>query len=148
MTWETDIEHLKYRIADGLETMNEKITVTDFRFKTTDERTIIQPPMSISFYSFHFLIRWLAEYKVKTVGIVESARTTYVTYNDPDSENLIGQTEKGQKFFISLMEDYSKRQFLRINRNIKTIQEFDILTIKPSWRMARKNGQAQRCNRI
>ena len=49
LTWEADIEHLRYRRAEGLETMNEKITVTDFRFKTIDERTIILPPMSISF---------------------------------------------------------------------------------------------------
>jgi hypothetical protein len=130
LTWETDIEHLKYKMTDGLETMNEKLKVTDFQFKTLDQKTIIQPPTSISFYSFHFLVQWLTEYKINTVGVVEAVQTVYTTYNDPNSENLIGQTSKGKKFFISLMEDYSKRQFLRINRDIKTIDDYDVLAIK------------------
>jgi len=130
MTWETDIEHLKYKVTDGLETMNEKLDVTDFQFKTIDQKTIIQPPTSISFYSFHFLVQCLTEDKIKTVGIVETARTAYTTYNDPDSENLIGQTDRGKRFFISLMEDYSKTQFLRMNKDIKTNDDYDVLTIK------------------
>ena len=130
LTWEADIEHLKFKMTDGLETMNEKLRITDFHFKTFDQRTIIQPPTSISFYSFHFLVQWLTEEKIKTIGIVETARTAYTTYNDKDSENLIGQTDKGKKFFISLMEDYSKTQFLRVNRDIKTNDEYDVLTIK------------------
>jgi hypothetical protein len=130
LTWETDIEHLKYKMTDGLETMNEKLQVTDFKFSTIDHRTIIQPPTSISFYSFHFLIQWLTEYKINTVGVVETVQTVYTTYNDPNSENLIGQTSKGKRFFISLMDDYSKRQFLRINRDIETIADYDVLAIK------------------
>lgn len=130
MTWETEIEHLKYKLLDGLETMNEKLHVTDFEFTTIDNRTVIQPPTSISFYSFHFLVQWLAEHKVKTLGIVETVRTAYTTYNDPYSENLIGQTDKGKKFFISLMEGYSKTQFLRINRDILTNEDYDVVTIK------------------
>jgi hypothetical protein len=130
LTWETDIEHLKSKMTDGLATMNEKLNVTNFQFIAIDQRTIIQPPTSISFYSFHFLVQSLTEEKIQTLGIVETVRTAYTTYNDPDSENLIGQTNRGKKFFISLMEDYSKTQFLRINRNIRTNKDYDILTIK------------------
>jgi hypothetical protein len=130
LTWETDIEHLKSKMTDGLATMNEKLDVTNFQFIAIDQRTIIQPPTSISFYSFHFLVQSLTEEKIQTLGIVETVRTAYTTYNDPDSENLIGQTNRGKKFFISLMEDYSKTQFLRINRNIRTNKDYDILTIK------------------
>ena len=55
LTWEIDIEHLKYKLADGLKTMNEKLEVADFQFMTIEQRTIVQPPTSISFYSFHLL---------------------------------------------------------------------------------------------
>ena len=130
LTRETDIEHLKYKMSDGLETMNEKIKVTDFQFKIMVQRTIIQPPTSISFYSFHFLVQWLTEEKINTIGIVETRRTAYTTYNDPGSENLIGQTDKGSKFFISLMEDYSTTQFLRVNSDIKTNDDYDVFKIK------------------
>jgi hypothetical protein len=130
LTRETDIEHLKSKLTDGLEAINEKLDISDFQFITTDQKTIVQPPTSVSFYSFHFLVQWLTEYKIETVGMVETARTVYTIYNDPDSENLIGQTDKGKKFFISLTEDYSKRQFLRINRDIKTIDDYDVLAIK------------------
>jgi hypothetical protein len=130
LTWETNIEYLKSKMTDGLETMNEKLDVTDFQFSTMDHRIIIYPPTWISFYAFHFLVQWLTDHNIKTIGVVETARTAYTIYNDPDSENLIGQTNRGQKFFISLIEDYSKTQFLRINRNIKTNEEYNVLTIK------------------
>jgi len=112
--------------------MNENLDLNDFHFATTNQKTIIQPPTSISFYSFHFLIQWLTLNKIPTVGIVETGRTVYTAYNDSDSENLIGQANKGKKFFISLMEDHSSRQFLRINREIKTIDEYDVFTLKSS----------------
>lgn len=130
VTWETDIDHLKSKLTEGLKLMNEKLKTQDFKFVKLGDKTIIQPPTSISFYSFHFLVQSLAEHKVKTLGVVETARTIYTTYNDPNSENLIGQTDKGKKFFISLMEDYSKRQFLRVNRDIVTSEEFDVSKIK------------------
>lgn len=130
LTWGQDIDHLEDKLTDALETMNEKLKVNDFHFTPLDDKVIIHPPTSISFYSFHFLVQWLAEYKIKTLGVVETARTVYTVYNDPNSENLIGRTDKGKQFFISLMEDYSKRQFLRINHSIETIDAFDVLRIK------------------
>lgn len=132
LIWETDMEQIKYKMTDRLRTMSEKLHVTDFQFKTIDGRTIIQPPTSISFYTFHFLVQWFTKHNIKTVGIVETDATTYTTYNDLDSEHLIGQTDEGKTFFISLMDDHSRKQFLRINTDIKTIEEFDVLTIK-SW---------------
>jgi hypothetical protein len=83
LTWETDLDHLKHELTEGLELMNEKLMTQDFKFVTLGDKTIIQPPTSISFYSFHFLVQSLAEHKVKTLGVVETARTIYTTYNDP-----------------------------------------------------------------
>lgn len=125
-----DIEHLKASVTNGLQTINEKLTADNFQFRAIDHRTIIQPPEIVSFYTFHFLIQWLADHKLETIGIVETTRLVYSVYNDPDSENLIGKTGLGKRFFISLMEDYSKKQFLRINKDIRTIRDYDVLTIK------------------
>ena len=130
LTWEADAEHVKYKLTEGLEALDQKLDVAGFRFVTIDQRTVVYPPTPISFYSFHFLIEWLMEFKVETIGLVETTRSAYTAYNDPGSENLIGQTDKGKRFFISLMEDYSKRQFLRINRDIKIIEDFDVAKIK------------------
>ena len=132
LTWEDDIAHLKSNIAEGLETMNEQLDVDTFQFKPIDKRIVVEPPTLISFYAFHFLLQWLAGNKIKTIGVVESAGTTYTTYDDPDSENVIGETDRGDKFFITLMEDYSDIQFLRINRDIETIKGYDVLSIKNS----------------
>jgi hypothetical protein len=130
LTWETDIDHLRSKLTEGLELMNEKLKSHNFQFVALGDKIIIQPPTSISFYSFHFLVQSFAEYKIRTIGVVETLRTTYTAYNDPNSENLIGQTDKGKKFFISLMEDYSKRQFLRVSRDIVTSEEFDVSKVK------------------
>lgn len=130
LTWETDLDHLKLKLTDGLELMNEKLKAHDFQFIALGDKTIIQPPASISFYSFHFLVQSLAVDNIRAAGVVETGRTIYTTYNDPNSENLIGQTDKGKKFFITLMEDYSKRQFLRVNQDIATSEDFDVFKIK------------------
>lgn len=130
VTWETDIEHLESKLTEGLELMNEKLKPCNFQFVAFGDKTIIQPPTSISFYSFHFLVQSFAENEIRAIGVVETMRTIYTTYNDPNSENLIGQTDKGKKFFISLMEDYCRRQFLRLNRDIVTSEEFDVSKIK------------------
>lgn len=140
LTWENDIDHLEVMLTVALKTMNEKLKTKDFQIETLGDKTIIQPPASISFYSFHFLVRCLTEQGVKTLGVVETTRTIYTTYNDPNSVNLIGQTDKGKKFFISLMEDYSQRQFLRLNRDIQTINEFEVVRIKSEIAQIRQQG--------
>lgn len=139
LTWETDAEHLKYKLTEAFGTLEEKLDITHFQFTTTAQKIIIHPPPSISFYSFHYLVQWLTEFKINTVGIVETPRTVYTTYNDPDSENLIGETDKEKRFFISLMEDYSRRQFLRMNRDIKTIDAYNVSAIKGS--LAQPTGE-------
>ena len=150
LTWETDVEHLKYKLEEALKTIDEKLDLTGFRFATIGQKTIIHPPASISFYSFHYLVQWLTTYKVNTIGIVETTRTVYTVYNDPDSENLIGETGKGKRFFISLMEDYSRRQFLRINRDIKTIDAYRVSAIKESLAQphSEKTRQADTVSKI
>lgn len=137
LSWETDMANLKDKLKEGLEKSDAKQDVDEFQFTRVGERTVIQPPMSISFYSFHFLVQWLTDRKIKTVGIVETSRTAYTTYSDPNSEYLIGETSKGKRFFITLMEDYSKRQFLRLNKGIETIEEFGVERIREELRQGK-----------
>ena len=130
LIWESDVELLKSKIGDGLKTINAPLDITVFQFRPIDERTIVQAAASISFYAFHFLIQWLGRNQIKTIGLVESGSTTYTTYNDPDTENLIGETDTERKFFISLKDDFSETQFLRMNEDVKTIEGYDVLSVK------------------
>jgi hypothetical protein len=130
LTWEKDIDHLKEKLNDGFDAENVRLSANNFQFIPLGNKTIIRPPESISFYMFHFLLQWFSAYKIQSVGIVETARASYTAYNDPNSEYIIGQTDSGQKFFISLTDDYSKRQFLRINKSIQTFDDFDIARLQ------------------
>ena len=130
IVWQTDTEYLRNLLTELPGRSNDKIRVADFHFTGVRHMTIMQPPSSISFYLFHYLIQRLSDHKIKTVGLVETTHTAYTTYSDPDSENLIGETDAGKRFYISLLDDYSKRQFLRVNRDIITNPEFEMLKIK------------------
>ena len=130
LTWGNDTGLLKSKLADGLKALNEDLDITAFQFTIMDEKTVVQPPKSVTFFTFHFLVRWLARRNIKTIGFVEAELTTYTTYSDPKSDALIGETDKPEKFFISLREDYSKTQFLRINSSIKTVEEYNVAAIE------------------
>lgn len=54
----------------------------------------------------------------------------YSFYSDPDSENLIGRTDKGAGFYISLLEDYGAKPFLRMSKYIVTSDAFDVESLK------------------
>ncbi len=130
LTWETNQQRLLDKVEEGLALMNETLTTKEFSLMEIHNKTMIQPPISISFHSFHFLVQFLNSEKTKSIGIVETTRTTYTVYNDPESENLIGQTDKGLKFYISLMEDHERLQFLRISEGIVALDEFDVRKVK------------------
>jgi hypothetical protein len=134
LVWETDIENLEEKLGAGLNACRGKIKASDFQFTVVDKKTFVQPPPSISFHTFHFLVQWLEQYRYTTVAIVETPWTAYTAYCDPNSENLIGQTSRDKKFFISLTEKYSKRQFLRLNRSIKTIDGFNVEQMREELR--------------
>src|SRR5262245_14199893 len=58
LAWETDIENLKEKLVKALDATNENISITDFQFTPLSKKTVVQPPASISFSAFHFLVRW------------------------------------------------------------------------------------------
>jgi len=120
----TKLAYFNYRLPKTLELFGGKETVADFQFKVCDKFTVMLPPQTIPFELFHFIVLDFADHRIETVGVVRTLRTAYTVYRDWDSEGLMGQTGKGTPFFITLTDNYSKRQFLRVNRNLKTNPEF------------------------
>lgn len=129
LVWDVPPNELSVKLKNALEATKEQHDLNEFHLSIAKDVTIVHPPNSISFYSFHFLVKLLGQHYLKAVGVAETTRTVYTTYNDPKSANLIGKTEDGKRFFISLKENYSKKQFLRIDRNIETLDHFDIQNI-------------------
>jgi hypothetical protein len=128
---DTDEPFLRKKITEGLETTDEQITADAFRFIIVEQKTIVIPPSGISFNGFNYLVQWMSEFKLHVVGIVETKRIAYTVYKSNDEEmDLIGETDKGEKFFISLEEDFTKRQFLRVSKNIETVEENYISKIR------------------
>lgn len=135
ITTGTDEGMVNIKISEALETTKEKLKINDFKFITTPaSQTITIPPTNISFYDFNYLVQLMTDGRVKTVGLVENNRLAYTVYNDPNTENLIGQTHNGEKFFVSLVDNFDKRQFLRINNEIETIEENTVSKIKNELR--------------
>jgi hypothetical protein len=130
VTTGTDVGMVKIKINESLETLDEKMKFDEFKFICAADHTIIIPPKNISFYNFNYLIQSMTDDPVKTVGLVEGKRLSYTVYNDRKTINLIGCTNKGEKFFISLFDNFTKKQFLRINDDIETIPEYDVFAIK------------------
>lgn len=76
----------------------------------------------IGFYGYNFLIQWLDEQMKgqEIVGYASNGRTKFLTISDKDGENeLIGRTNTGQNFWISMYDDLDNKQFLRLNREVK-----------------------------
>jgi hypothetical protein len=130
LTTGTDNEMVRTKVIEGIDSTNEKLKIEDFRFLNNAEQTITLPPADISFHDFNYLIQFLTDGPVKTVGLVENKRLAYTVYDDPDTTNLIGQTDQGEKFFISLADNFDKRQFLRIHDEIELVEEYNISRIK------------------
>jgi hypothetical protein len=130
LTTGTDEQMVKTKIIEGIESIDAEVRIEEFEFSSGVEQTITIPPKNISFHDFNYLVQWLTDGKVRTVGLVENKRMTYTVYDDPDTTNLIGQTDLGEKFFISLADNFNKRQFLRINDEIELVEEYNISRIK------------------
>jgi hypothetical protein len=130
LTTGTDEGMVKIKVTEGIESLNGKLKIEEFRFLSTSDLTTTIPPKDISFHDFNYLVQWLTDGKVRSVGLVEGKRLTYTVYDDPNTENLIGQTHTGETFFISLVDSFDKRQFLRINDEIEILEEYNIERIK------------------
>jgi hypothetical protein len=127
---EKDESKVKNEMKEALSTLAEKYKSIDFTFTRIKNELVIEPTIDIQFYEFHFLVQWLTEAKMETIGFVESEEITYSVYSDPNSINLIGQTDKGSKFFITLLEGYQDKQFISINKDIEINNEYDVDKIK------------------
>ena len=93
---------------------DESLKIEEFKFFPSGKYTITIPPGRISFHDFHKLIQYLTD-EVDTVGLVEGNELVYTGYTDPKTGMVIGQTDRGEKFFISILDDTDKKLFLRIN---------------------------------
>ncbi|HMG94000.1 MAG TPA: hypothetical protein VK589_28265 [Chryseolinea sp.] len=75
------------------------------------------------------MIQFLTD-EVNTVGLVEGDGLAFTVYEDPETSNLIGQTDQGEKFFISLVDNFDKKQFLRMNDELELLEEYSVSRIK------------------
>lgn len=133
LTMGTDVEAVKTEIIDVLDILDEELSIEEFRFLPTPKCIITIPPSHISFRDFNELIGWLTD-DVNTVGLVESKDLTYTVYEDESTTNLIGQTEQGEKFFISSIDKYGQKQFLRLNNEIELLEDYSVSRIKNDLR--------------
>lgn len=54
------------------------------------------------------------------VGLASNGRTRFLTISNPEGDNdLIGQTNTGKKFWVSMYDDLDNKQFLRMNNELK-----------------------------
>lgn len=130
LTTGTDTEMVKSKLLEGVDSTNLNCKFDDFRFLETSSQTITIPPSDISFHDFNYLVQLLTDGRVTTVGLIESKRTSFTVYDDPETTNLIGQTDQGEKFFISLVDNFDKSQFLRISDDIQIQEEYNLSRIK------------------
>ena len=130
LTMGTDVETVKAEIIDTLVLLDdETLRIEEFRFLRAPKFTITIPPTHISFHDFSELIQFLTD-EVNTVGLVEGDGLAFTVYEDPETSNLIGQTDQGEKFFISLVDNFDKKQFLRMNDELELLEEYSVSRIK------------------
>jgi hypothetical protein len=136
ITTGTDEGMVKIKIAHALESTNQKLTTAEFKFHSNEERTVTIPPEKITFHDFNYLIQYLTDGRVRTIGVVESKRIVFTVHQDPDTTNLIGETDKGEKFYISLEDNFDHKQFLRINNEIEVPEEYRVSAVRQSLTLA------------
>ena len=113
----------------------------DYQVYRTDKYSIIELP-NISFYGFNYMIQWLASFLKNTevYGFSDSGRSQFITYVDKKDENdLIGLTNTGKKFFVSLYDDLNKQQYLRLNQSIEVDTTYTTVSMKQLVIQAIKN---------
>lgn len=111
---------LEQQLKEADETCPE-VTIERSQVYRTESYSIIELP-SIGFYGFNFMIQWLTEFvkSVEVYGFANSGRSQFLTFVDKNSENdLIGLTNTGKKFFVSMYDDLDNKQFLRLNQSIE-----------------------------
>lgn len=130
LLWETNIGHIHEVLKQKAVNNSDRKTFTELKLRSLHDKTIIVPPSHISSETFHQVIQILYRAGINAVGLVETTRAAYTTYGDPNSDCLIGQTNKGDSFFILPSESFFDKQYLRISKHIPAIEGYDVATIK------------------
>lgn len=119
LTFSTEEEKVKQSIANGVASL-EEAALTNVTYFKSDYALVVRLPKLIDFYLFHYLLQWLDNESISNAGFVSGKSTEYVVYQDKNSlNNLIGETESGARFSVSLYHDYKESQYLMLDRNIK-----------------------------
>lgn len=116
----TKVQSIKEQLVESYDTCPE-VNIEGYTIIKTDKYSIIELPNS-GFYGFNFLLMWLKEnlHDTDVYGYATNKRSKFFIYVDPNTDNnLIGRTNKQQKFWVSMYEDLDTHQFLRINLRVR-----------------------------
>jgi hypothetical protein len=116
-------EFTRLKVIEAIKSTEERMPIDTFRFFSSEEQTVTIPPEKITFYDFNYLVLALTEGHVYTVGLVQGDRITFTVFDDPETGNLIGEADRGEKFFISMLDNFHKKQFLRLTDQVEISQE-------------------------
>jgi len=138
LTNEIDKNKIAASIQEASETIRE-LDISEHRINQSNGYSLIELP-NAGFYGFNFLIQWLTEELKGTevYGYASNNRTDFFLYQDPlTTNNLIGRTNKGKRFSVSMYDDLDKENALRMNERIKVDKEvttdfFSKLVVMPS----------------
>jgi hypothetical protein len=102
-----------------------EVNLEDHSIARTDSYSVIEIPRT-GFYGYNFMIQWLTNNFTKNqiVGLASNGRTRFLTISNTEGDNdMIGRTQTGKKFWVSMYDDLDKKQFLRINPELELNSE-------------------------
>ena len=102
-----------------------EVNLDQHSISRTDSYSVIEIPTT-GFYGYNFLIQWLTNNfnKNQIVGLASNGRTRFLTISNTEGDNdMIGSTNTGKKFWVSLYDDLDNKQFLRINPELELNSE-------------------------
>jgi hypothetical protein len=111
-------------LIEGLEIIDVPIDQFDHEIKRIDNFLILAIKSKIGFFNFHVLIQNFYTNKIENTGFVEDKELSFVVYQDPNSlNNMIGETNKGERFSVSLYDGFEKGAYLSMNSKIRIDQK-------------------------
>ncbi len=102
-----------------------EVNLDQHSISRTESYSVVEIPKT-GFYGYNFLIQWLTNNlnKNQIVGLASNGRTRFLTTSNTDGDNdMIGRTNTGKNFWISLYDDLDNKQFLRINPELELNSE-------------------------
>lgn len=102
-----------------------EVNIEQLEIKRTEKYLVIETPNN-GFFGYNFLIQWLAEQlkENEIIGFASNGRTRFFTVSNTEGDNdMIGRTNTGKKFWVSLYDNLDDKQFLRINNNLELNSE-------------------------